>query len=171
MRGSDHIGIVDTKCNPGKICEEAPWHHGLADSFHSVEQENPLIVSPLQRRQRLSKQCMPTQSIAGLALRVPIGGVDGDVETNLQRSARRGHDDLKVEVHCHSESGSEEAIAFSYIPKYLFYIVQERSLLIMLNMLITLIIDWVGLHVHSWLLSITEFTVVELQKLQTPCRS
>ncbi|CAJ1362455.1 unnamed protein product, partial [Effrenium voratum] len=35
-------------------------------------------------------------------------------------------DKLQVEVHSHSDSGSEDStIAFSYIPKYLFYIVQE----------------------------------------------
>jgi len=75
LLGSDHIGIVDTKCNPGKICEEA------------AKAVQAMYANP--------------------------------------KYSRRGHDDLKVEVHCHSESGSEEAIAFSYIPKYLFYIVQE----------------------------------------------
>lgn len=100
----------------------------------------------------------------------PKYGAQSSVKTNLQPddepqdvsliSLRQGHDDLKVEVHCHSESGSEEAIAFSYIPKYLFYIVRERSLLIML------IIDWC-LHVHAWLLSAR----VDLQKFQTPHRS
>ena len=39
---------------------------------------------------------------------------------------RQVYGNLKVEVHSHSESGSEDAIAFSYIPKYLFYIVQDR---------------------------------------------
>lgn len=38
---------------------------------------------------------------------------------------RQVYGNLKVEVHSHSESGSEDAIAFSYIPKYLFYIVQD----------------------------------------------
>jgi len=75
LLGSDHIGIVDTKCNPGKICEEA------------AKTVQAMYANP---------QC-----------------------------PKQGHDDLKVEVHCHSESGSEEAIAFSYIPKYLFYIVRE----------------------------------------------
>ena len=39
---------------------------------------------------------------------------------------RQVADKLQVEVHSHSDSGSEDStIAFSYIPKYLFYIVQE----------------------------------------------
>ena len=32
---------------------------------------------------------------------------------------------LSIEVHSHSDSGSLSAIEFSYIPKYLFYIVQD----------------------------------------------
>ncbi|CAJ1402776.1 unnamed protein product [Effrenium voratum] len=40
--------------------------------------------------------------------------------------SRQVADKLQVEVHSHSDSGSEDStIAFSYIPKYLFYIVQE----------------------------------------------
>eukprot|EP00434_Breviolum_minutum_P041326 symbB.v1.2.036764.t1/scaffold5262.1/size29222/1 len=73
LLGSDHIGIVDTKCNPGKICEEAAKA----------------------------------------------------VQAMYSNSNRQVYGNLKVEVHSHSESGSEDAIAFSYIPKYLFYIVQE----------------------------------------------
>ncbi|CAJ1402775.1 unnamed protein product [Effrenium voratum] len=74
LLGSDHIGIVDTKCNPGRICEQA------AKAVQSM-------------------YANATEQVA---------------------------DKLQVEVHSHSDSGSEDStIAFSYIPKYLFYIVQE----------------------------------------------
>ena len=55
-------------------------------------------------------------------------------------SLRQVHGNLKVEVHSHSDSGSEDAIAFSYIPKYLFYIVQEPQQ-------ISVEIRWEFLHV------------------------
>ena len=113
---------------------------------------------------------MPTQSIAGLALRVPIGRVDGDVETNLL--------DLRGEVM--TTSRLRFTAIQSLVPKKplrsptfpstcstLFRRGQTVDHVEHLDH----VDHWVGLHVHSWLLSISEFTVVELQKLQTPCRS
>jgi len=73
LLSEDHIGIVDTKCNPGRICEEAAK-----------------AVQAMYRS--------PRRQLAG---------------------------NLSIEVHSHSDSGSLSAIEFSYIPKYLFYIVQE----------------------------------------------
>ena len=35
--GSDHIGIVDTKCNPGKICEEVTTIGEMFDEIVKVE--------------------------------------------------------------------------------------------------------------------------------------
>jgi len=69
LGGPDCIGIVDTKCNPGKICEEA------AEA----------------------------------------------VKKMFAASNRPAGDELQINVHTHSSS----AIEFSYIPKYLFFIVQE----------------------------------------------
>jgi len=69
LTGPDCIGIVDTKCNPGEICEEA------AEA----------------------------------------------VKKMLAASDRAAGDELEINVHTHSSS----AIEFSYIPRYLFFIVQE----------------------------------------------
>lgn len=68
--GAGSVGIVDTKCNPGQICEEA-----------AAAVREGLIT--------------------------------------------RGESDIRIDVQTNNCSYANAKIEFSYIPRYLFYIVQE----------------------------------------------
>ena len=80
--------------------------------------ENRAAVTRLQRP---SKRCTEVREGLKLAISLHASGLIAE-EFTLRRQLAGN---LRIEVHSHSDSGSLSAIEFSYIPKYLFYIVQD----------------------------------------------